>query len=187
MSQAKEGHLSHISRNIKLYFLGGGYFLDEFITPYEYVEKHVSSYNPMKNNELYLLTQNEKEKYVINFDTIRNYINGTGKIDISNLYDVDQIGLSVLFNCNPNIQPICVSQGKHFDFDLMRTYGIGYIHIKTFNSTTDLLNYVKTIPTSLVKNMNIFPLNKFTLLEDIYGEDMLYYLNRLKDSIYEIY
>lgn len=180
MNELKGQHFAEIMNNNKYYFVGIDIYHDKLMTPYNFIDQIVSGYHGIKINQVYIMTENQRNKYVLDYNRIKKVIAGNRLINYGNLGE-DQYLLCAQFNCDPSIQP--VSKDKNFDFDLMHPYSKGYTHRRIFDNLSELFEYVKTIPSELVKEMHLIPMKSTcTLMDDIFGKEFIYYLNSQKNS-----
>lgn len=176
MDSLKNAHFAQIANSMKYYYVGIDIFHDRLLTPFEFIENIVSSYYGIKQKQVYVITEENRKKYILDHNQITNLLNGQKLVNYLSGPE-SRFLLCTTFNCDPSIQ----QETKHLNlpFDLMHPYSKGYTNREIFNSLSDALNYAKSIPGKHIEEMFIVPLDHTTiLLDELYGEEFISYLRR---------
>ena len=169
-------HYSNIANTMKYYYVGIDIFHNRLLTPFEFVERIATNCQTIKDDEIYVMTEEARKKRVLDFDQIKQLIDGTLKFAGNLFFNENSILLCVKFKDKPSNSVVCNLQHKYRDEE--------FVYSKYFTSIGELMKYVKSLSLHSVKDMYIVPLEATCVrLDKIYGDYFISFLDNYRTHL----
>lgn len=172
-------HYGDIAKTMKYYFIGIDIFHDRLMTAYEFVEQIAKTDLPIQTSDLYVMTKQARKKYVLDFNQIKQLLDGSLKFAGSLFFNENNILLCVKFKeedaTNIDVLTKCTSSHPYCQQQV--------VHSKFFTSIGQLMKFVKTLSLQTVAEMYIVPVDAACVrLDKLYSDYFINFLDSYRQK-----